>query len=67
MKLYLTFFVIAVTAFFLLVAASKSVGASERLLLRVDQGTGCHYLATRDGGLTPRMSGSGKQMGCSDE
>ncbi len=30
----------------------------------VDNGTGCHYLGPFFGGLTPRLDGAGRHMGC---
>lgn len=35
------------------------------MLLRIDHGTGCEYLETRNGGITPRLTGEGLQSGCS--
>jgi hypothetical protein len=32
------------------------------LKLRTDYGTGCQYLETSGGGLTPRLDGTGKQF-----
>jgi len=34
------------------------------MILRTDYGTGCQYLESRTGVLTPRMSGDGKHAGC---
>ena len=39
------------------------VGRSE-LRLRVDYATGCEYLSTAFGGLTPRVDGHGTHLGC---
>jgi len=32
--------------------------------LRIDHGTGCQYLETRAGAITPRLTTSGEHMGC---
>lgn len=34
------------------------------MVLLTDHGTGCQYLAHRFGGLVARLSGEGKQIGC---
>lgn len=31
---------------------------------RIDAATGCEYLSTRGGGISPRLARDGKQMGC---
>ena len=34
------------------------------MALRTDYGTGCQYLESHTGALTPRMSADGKHVGC---
>lgn len=34
------------------------------VVLRTDYGTGCQYLETMSGGITPRLNKSGRQAGC---
>ena len=34
------------------------------LLVYTDAKTGCQYLRASGGGITPRMQGDGKQVGC---
>jgi len=41
----------------------KENGVRSGLIIRTDYGTGCEYLETVRGGITPRMI-NGKQMGC---
>lgn len=44
--------------------ATDHPGTKERsgLKLHIDYGTGCQYLVTADGGITPRLEEDGKQM-----
>lgn len=37
-------------------------GQRSEMKLRTDHGTGCQYLATAGGGITPRLGRDGKQM-----
>ena len=37
-------------------------GARSRLDLHIDNRTGCHYLSTHKGGLTPRLGADGKHI-----
>lgn len=37
------------------------------MVIRTDAATGCEYLETSDGGITPRMDGGGHQRGCKPE
>lgn len=39
-------------------------GARSGVIVRTDYRTGCQYLETADGGITPRMDGSARQVGC---
>lgn len=39
-------------------------GIRSGLLVKKDYGTGCEYLVTLLGGITPRVDGDGKQVGC---
>ena len=39
-------------------------GYRSNLVIRTDALTGCEYLATSGGGLTPRIDGKGRQLGC---
>lgn len=34
------------------------------LVPRIDALTGCQYLTTSNGAITPRLDGNGKQVGC---
>jgi len=44
--------------------ADKGGYSVSQLQLRIDTGTGCHYLVTSSGGITPRLDGQGKHVGC---
>lgn len=35
------------------------------MILRTDHGTGCQYLESTNGGITPRLDEEGKHIGCS--
>lgn len=39
-------------------------GARSNLAPRTDALTGCQYLATSEGGITPRLDGKGRHVGC---
>lgn len=39
----------------------RAAGQRSGMRLRTDHGTGCQYLETRDGGITPRLTRDGKQ------
>ncbi len=39
-------------------------GARSGMMPRTDSLTGCQYLEVASGGLTPRLDGAGKQIGC---
>lgn len=39
-------------------------GPRSSMQLRIDHGTGCQYLETKGGSITPRLSWSGAQIGC---
>jgi hypothetical protein len=39
-------------------------GKRSGLMPRTDSRTGCQYLESTNGGLTPRLDRSGKQVGC---
>lgn len=41
---------------------TDGAGASSQMALRVDHGTGCQYLESSRGSLTPRMGRDGKQV-----
>lgn len=43
-------------------ATDPPSGARSGMLLRTDNGTGCQYLETKDGALSPRMGPDGKQV-----
>lgn len=72
----LAFIILGATgALFLLVLAIIMLDVSPRdatdspnkrsgLSLKTDYGTGCEYLSAPGGGITPRMTGDGKHMGC---
>jgi|GEM_PF-2083141 len=45
-------------------ATDGGFAARSGVKLRTDHGTGCQYLESSDGALTPRMTASGKQSGC---
>lgn len=45
-------------------ATDASPAERSGMRLRTDHGTGCQYLESTDGNLTPRLSLSGKQAGC---
>ena len=42
--------------------ATDSATARSNMALRVDYGTGCQYLASASGALTPRMGADGRQI-----
>lgn len=42
--------------------ATDPPGGRSQLALRTDHETGCQYLATRSGGLTPRRAADGRQI-----
>lgn len=44
--------------------ANPLAGRSGDLRAYADNATGCQYLGTARGGLTPRLDASGKHMGC---
>lgn len=41
---------------------NKVTGARSQMRILVDHGTGCQYLVSIGGGLTPRLDGEGKPM-----
>lgn len=41
---------------------TDGAGARSQMALRVDHGTGCQYLESSRGSLTPRMGRDGKQV-----
>ena len=41
---------------------TDSPGSRSGLGLRIDDGTGCHWLESRYGGLAPRLAADGKQI-----
>ena len=56
--------IVAILAAFALVL-SKLPGDSESLLsVEVDEATGCEYLVSSAGGVTPRMDSDYMHMGC---
>lgn len=63
-------YVLIVLAILLLIEASglrnrdATDGPNGRsgMKLRTDHGTGCQYLETADGGITPRLGSDGRQM-----
>lgn len=42
--------------------ATDSPEARSGVNLRIDHGTGCHYLTTSTGGITPRLGPDGSQI-----
>jgi len=44
--------------------STDSETARSGMVIKTDNKTGCEYLATRDGGLTPRVDYQGYQLGC---
>jgi len=69
--------VIGLIATFVLIAAfsasqplddtdNKLTGARSDMRILIDHGTGCQYLRSSGGGLTPRLDAAGKPM-CSKE
>ena len=44
--------------------STKPSFGSSVLLIHTDALTGCEYLSSRRGSLTPRLDGLGKQIGC---
>ncbi len=39
-------------------------GPLSNMAVRTDALTGCQYLETKSGGITPRLDASGEQVGC---
>ncbi|MCG7348957.1 DUF6440 family protein [Sphingomonas sp. ACRSK] len=40
----------------------RGAGVHSQMALRTDHGTGCQYLETSGGGITPRLNADGKQV-----
>jgi len=41
---------------------NRGAGLHSNMRLRTDYGTGCQYLESRDGALTPRLNRAGRQV-----
>lgn len=46
---------------------NEETGERSGMELCIDYGTGCHYLCKPFGGITPRLDGAGKHVGCRED
>lgn len=56
--------IVAILAAFALVLSKLPAGSDSLLSVEVDEATGCEYLVSSAGGVTPRMDSDYMHMGC---